>query len=323
MKVASILVLLLIHVLVASGQVSEADHFFPIETSHSYIEFSVKYMGYAKVKGRFADFSGMIYYDDQDISKMSATISAKVESIDTDIDFRDNDLKSDNWFDARQFPMINFQSKRSVATAEGFDVTGDLTMKGITKEVTIHMNKPSGVVKDARSDVQVILTGAARINRIDYKIEGKNWSGIKEGITAVEDNVDLEFSLLAKQIKKDNFKYWVGSVEQPAGKLYAIVKDQGVKAAITEFDKMKAANALKEFALIDASYMLQLEGRGQEAISLLEVNRNAFPDRSLVYQQLGMAYLRAGNRQKAKENFQMSREKDPGNSQVDELLRHF
>jgi polyisoprenoid-binding protein YceI len=121
----------------SQGQDSGADRYFPIEKSHSYIEFSVKYMGYAKVKGRFADFSGMIYYDDKDLSKMSATIGVKVESIDTDLDFRDNDLKSENWFDAKQFPFIQFQGKKSIATSVGFDVTGDLTIKGVKKEVVI------------------------------------------------------------------------------------------------------------------------------------------------------------------------------------------
>lgn len=304
------------------GQVPDADRFFPIETSHSYIEFSVKYMGYAKVKGRFADFSGMIFYDDQDLSKMAATIIVKTESIDTDLEFRDNDLKSENWFDAKQFPTIKFQSTKSTATPQGFDVTGNLTIKGITKEVVINMNKPSGILKDVRSDAQVILTGTTKINRIDFGIEGKKWSGVKEGITAVEDNVDLEFSLLAKQIKKDNFINFVSNPQSPPGKLYAIAKDKGVKDAVTEFEKMKAAGGVKEFALINVAYMLQLEGRNPDAITLLEADRSAFPDAAIVYQRLGLAYLKGGDRKKAKENFQMAIDKDQASAESIELLRH-
>jgi polyisoprenoid-binding protein YceI len=301
------------------AQPAEADRYFPIERSHSYIEFSVKYMGYAKTKGRFADFTGMIYYDDRDISKMSATITVKVESIDTDLDFRDNDLRSEDWFDAKQFPLITFQSRKSVATSAGFDVTGDITIKGVKKEITIHMNKPSGVLKDVRADSQVVLTGTTSIKRTDFNIEGKRWSAIKEGIAAVDDNVDIEFSLLAKQIKKDNFKNWVANVEKPAGKLYSIAKEKGPKAAMEEFTKMKKENAVQSHPMNVAAYMLQLEDHVDDAIQLLEANYAAFPGDVETSEELGFAYMRKGNKKKAKEIFSASDIADPT---VSEVLRH-
>jgi polyisoprenoid-binding protein YceI len=319
MKTALLVTLLLFISLEAFPQQSEADRFFPVERSHSYIEFSVKYMGYAKVKGRFADFSGMIYYDDKDISKMSATITVKVESIDTDLDFRDNDLKSENWFASKEFPLIRFQSRKSVPTSQGFDVTGELTIKGITRDVVIHMNKPSGVVKDARSDAQVILTGTTSIKRSDFNVEGKNWSGVKEGITAVEDNVDLEFSLLGKQIKKDNFRFWVSNLEKPPGKLYALARDKGPTAAIEEFSKMKNENAVQQQALNSAAYMLQLEDRVGDAIQLLEANHAAFHTDAATLHELGFAYLRKGNKERAKEAFKLA---DAGDPVTQEVLRH-
>jgi len=322
MKKASIVLFLFFVCLRSFAQLAEADRFFLIERSHSYIEFSVKYMGYAKTRGHFAEFFGMLYYDEKDVSKISATMTVNVESIDTDVDFRDNDLKSDNWFDANQFPLIRFQSKKSTPTAQGFDVTGDLTIKGITKEVTIHMNKPSGVLKDVRSDSQVIVTGTTSIKRTDFNIEGKNWSAVKEGITAVDDQVDLEFSLLCKQIKKENFKNWVSNLEKPPGKLYTIAKEKGVKAAIDEFNKMRSENAVQQLALNYAGYMFQLEGRVDEGVQLLEANHAAFPDDADVCRELAFAYLRQGNREKAKAMFKTSAEKDPGSPMTQEALRH-
>jgi polyisoprenoid-binding protein YceI len=319
MKTALIVTCFFFVFLQSFGQVAEADRFFPIERSHSYIEFSVKYMGYAKVKGHFADFNGVIYYDDKDISKMSATIVVKVESIDTDLDFRDNDLKSEEWFDAKQFPLITFKSKRSVPTPAGFDVIGDLTIRAVTKETTVHMNKPSGVLKDVRADAQVILTGTTSIKRSEFGIEGKRWSGIKEGITAVEDNIDLEFSLLAKQIKKENFKNWVSNLENPPGKLYTIAKEKGPRAAIEEFTKMRKDNTVQPVALITAAYMLQLENRADDAIQLLEANQAEFPADVKTSQELGFAYLRKGNREKAKQIFSAADVNDPT---VSEALRH-
>lgn len=305
----------------ARSQPAEADRFFPIETSHSYIEFSVKYMGYAKVKGRFADFSGMIYYDDKGLERMSASVVVKVESIDSDLEFRDNDLKSENWFDAKQFPLITFVSKRSVPTANGFDVTGDLTIRGITKEILIHMAKPSGVLKDVRGDSQIIVTGTSRINRVEFGIEGKNWSGIKEGITAVENDIDLEFSLLAKQIKKDNFKNWVSNPQMAPTTIYNAAS-RSLAAATIEFEKLKEERNLTENTLITVGYMLQLEGKTKDAITILEQNTKAFPEATRAYQELGLAYLRSGNKSKAKENLQIAVQKDAANAQASELLRH-
>src|SRR5579871_6933445 len=99
--------------------------FYPIDAGHSYIEFSIKYMGYAKVKGRFGDFSGLFRYNEKELTQTSVTLTIKTESIDSDLDFRDNDLKSENWFDAKQFPRITFSSKNIKARKDGFDVIGD------------------------------------------------------------------------------------------------------------------------------------------------------------------------------------------------------
>src|SRR3954462_3152882 len=89
------------------------DQLFPIEASHSYVEFTITYMGYARFKGRFSDFSGLIRYDQKDPSRTSASLSIKTESIHTDNDFRDKDLKSENWFDVAKYPTIVFISKKT------------------------------------------------------------------------------------------------------------------------------------------------------------------------------------------------------------------
>lgn len=124
--------------------------FYPIENSHSYVEFSVKYMGYAKVKGNFEKFSGTFKYDENDITKTSLSLSIVANSIDTDHNWRDKDLKSKGWFDVEKFPSLTFVSTKVIATDSGFDVVGNLTIKGITKEVIIKMNPASGVLKDTR-----------------------------------------------------------------------------------------------------------------------------------------------------------------------------
>src|SRR5258708_4171571 len=144
--------LLQLFCLVALGQQRNPtiDQFFPIDQGHSYIEFSVKYMGYAKVKGRFSDFSGLVRYDEKNVLNTSVSLLLKTESIDTDLDFRDNDLKSENWFDAKKFPTILFKSKTVKKAGEGLEIMGDLTIKAVTKEVTLRLDPPSGILKDVR-----------------------------------------------------------------------------------------------------------------------------------------------------------------------------
>jgi len=296
--------------------------FYPVDAGHSYLEFSIKYMGYAKVKGRFGEFSGMFRYDDSDLSNTSVTLVIKVESIDSDLEFRDNDLKSENWFDAKKFPMITFKSKNITKRKDCFDVTGDLTMKDVTKEVLLHLDPPSGVLKDVRGDAQVIFTGNTSLNRNDFGVEGKRWSAVKEGITAVDSGVKIEFSILGKQLKAANFSNWVRDDQKPAGKLYKLIKEQGVAAGVTEFQKMRTENAVDENALSAAGRMLLLEGKTEDAIKVFETNRDAFSTSSSVQFNLGEAYATKGDWNKAKASFDAALKLDPMNSKALEVLRH-
>src|SRR5262249_3286593 len=87
---------------------------YPIDTGHSYIGFSIKYMGFAHVRGRFTNFSGTFRFVEKDITKSSATVIIKADSINTDLEIRDKDLKSPNWFDVEKYPLIKFQTKKII-----------------------------------------------------------------------------------------------------------------------------------------------------------------------------------------------------------------
>lgn len=184
------------------------------------------------------------------------------------------------------------------------------------------MDSPSGVLKDVRGDVQVIFTGTASLNRNDFGVEGKRWSAVKEGITAVDSEVRIEFSMLGKQLKAANFSNWVRDEQKPAGKLYKLIKDQGVNVGLDEFRKMKTENAVDENALNTAGRMLLLEGKTDDAIIVLDANRGAFPSSSNVQFNAGEAYATKGDWNKAKECFGQSLKLDPMNSKAIEVLRH-
>jgi polyisoprenoid-binding protein YceI len=297
------------------------NQFFPIERSHSYVEFSIKYMGAAKVRGRFADFSGIIFYDEKSLASTSVSVTIKTASINTDLEFRDNDLRSANWFDAAKYPAILFQSKSAVKTATGFDITGDITIKGVMKEIVLHMEPPSPVMKDVRADIQVVFTGTTRLDRTIFGVEGKNWSAVKEGITAVDNEVTIEVSMLGKQAQRANYTNRFKDPEQPTGKMYKVILEQGVDAGIADFDKMKATTT-DAGTLDTVGKMLRLEGKTTEAMRVFEHNRQLFPDSPLVYMSLGETYIIMGNVALAREQFTQVLVKDPLNVISREYLRH-
>lgn len=299
---------------------------YPVERSHSYVGFSIKYMGYAMVKGRFANFDGTIRYDENDLSKTSVSFMVDVASIDTDNDWRDGDLKSDNWFDAETYPQMTFVSQRVEETDGGFNVIGDLTIKDVTKSVTIKMEPPSGVLKDVRGDKQVIFNGSFTINRKEYGVAGENWSKIKEGIAGVGDEAHIELIILGKQIQEANFRNRMGNPERPHNKIYQAAANDGVAAALQIFQNMKAQadeeNPVSPNTLNIAAYMLLKEGKYDRALPLFEANMKAFPDNANVYDSYAEALAWSGKLKEANKYYQMAAEKDPANWHAREILRH-
>jgi polyisoprenoid-binding protein YceI len=317
------LLLLVIISFSAIGQGNlKLDQLFPIDAGHSYVEFSIPYMGYAKVKGRFADFNGMVRYDKDNLASTSVSLAIKTESIDTDLDFRDKDLKSENWMDAVKFPTIIFKSKKINKTGSGFDLTGDLTIKGITKEVVLKMNLPSGVMKDVRADLQVIFSGTTMIDRTAFGIEGKNWSAVKEGVAGVGNEVAIEVSILGKQPQPKNFENRV-KFTPGAGKVYQLIKEKSLQAGLDEFKNLKDSQSPDFTANVLASIgmLFRLEGKLDDAQTLYDLNKVTFPDRWEVYYSLGELSLLRGERDKARAYFEEALKRDPENVRIMEVLR--
>ena len=270
---------------------------FSVESEHSYVGFSIRYMGYAMVRGRFSDFQGSLRYVEKDLSKTSITLSIEVNSIDTGNEGRDKDLKSKNWFDAVAYPKIYFISNKTERTPSGLRITGDLTMRGITKIIAVSLDKPSGVVKDGRGDSQIIFTGSLTLNRRDFGVEGRNWDGFKEGVIGVSDQVSIELTILGKRINAGNFIYWVNDPTSPQGRIYALAKNKGVESAIKEFEAMRSAQGSKvnEETLNTAGYMLLKENKVNDALVLFKKNVEVFPQLAMVYDSYAEALATLGN----------------------------
>ena len=177
--------------LLTSSVVFAADT-YTVDPAHTSFGFTVRHMMISNVPGSFDKFSGQIIYSPTDLANAKADISIDVSSINTHIDKRDAHLKSPDFFDAAKFPTITFVSTKFTSTA----ITGNLTMKGVTKEVTIPVTI-SGPVKTMMGTQAIGITGAVTINRQDY---GVNWNKtLDQGGVAVSDDVNITISIEADQ----------------------------------------------------------------------------------------------------------------------------
>ncbi|MBF0504343.1 MAG: polyisoprenoid-binding protein [Candidatus Omnitrophica bacterium] len=165
---------------------------YTIDPAHTTFGFTVKHMMISNVPGNFDKFEGQITYSPADLNNAKANITIDVSSINTRIDKRDAHLKSPDFFDAEKFPKITFVSTKFTSSA----ITGHLTMKGVTREVTIPVTI-SGPVKTMMGSQAIGITGSVTVNRQDY---GINWNKIlDQGGVAVSNDVLVNISIEADQ----------------------------------------------------------------------------------------------------------------------------
>ena len=182
--------------LAMSGTAAE----WSVDPNHSQAGFAVKHMMVSTVHGSFNGLKGTVTYDPAhpDASKADLTIDAT--TLDTRNDMRDKDLKSDHFFDVAKFPTITFVSTKAESVAEGkLKITGDMTLHGVTKEVTWLVDGPAAAVKDPKGNRHTGATATTTINRKDF---GLTWNKTLDGGGAmVGDTVDLsvEVELVEKK----------------------------------------------------------------------------------------------------------------------------
>jgi len=167
-----------------------------IDSAHSSAEFSVKHMMVSTAKGRFDKITGTLNLDDKNPTKSTVDIAIDPTTIDTHEPKRDGHLKSPDFFDVAKFPTITFKStKIEKAGKAKFKVTGDLTMHGVTKPVTLSIEGPTPGMKNPFGSISSGVSATGKINRKDW---GLTWNKPLEaagGVLVGDDvtiNVDLE-----------------------------------------------------------------------------------------------------------------------------------
>jgi polyisoprenoid-binding protein YceI len=165
-----------------------------IDTAHSSAQFSVKHLMVSTVRGDFGKTTGTIEFDGKNVSSIKVNATIDATSINTRNEGRDKHLKSADFFDVEKFPTITFTSKSVAAAGAGkFKVTGDLTMRGVTKQVVLDVEGPSAEIKGMRGETRVGATATTTINRQDF---GVSWSrALDGGGVVVSDQVQITIDL--------------------------------------------------------------------------------------------------------------------------------
>jgi len=138
---------------------------------HSGIDFTVRHLLVSKVRGRFTRWTGSFAFDEEDISKSNVEVSIDVASVDTNESSRDTHLRSGDFFDAEAHPKMTFESRR--VEPKGSDlllVTGDLTLRGVTKEVQLHVERGGVMAKDPWGKRRAGFVATTKINRKDFGV---------------------------------------------------------------------------------------------------------------------------------------------------------
>ena len=171
----------------AAAPASAADTWV-VDASHTNVDFSVRHMMITNVKGSFTTFEGTLEYDPKQVTKTKIQGTVDVASVDTDDAKRDEHLRSPDFFDVATHPKMTFESTKVIKDGDGYVAVGNLTLRGVTKEVRMPVEF-SGPIKDPWGNHRIGFSASTTINRQDF---GVKWNKtLDAGGAVVGDKVRI------------------------------------------------------------------------------------------------------------------------------------
>jgi polyisoprenoid-binding protein YceI len=165
-----------------------------LDPSHTTIEFAAKHMMITTVKGRFVDVEGTIVADEQNFADSEVTATMKAASIDTRSEQRDTHLRSADFLDVEHYPEVTFKSTRIEGTKEEFKLTGNLTVRGTTRPITLDVTY-EGSGKDPWGGTRASFSAHGKFDRRDY---GLTWNvALETGGILVSNEVKINIEAQA------------------------------------------------------------------------------------------------------------------------------
>jgi len=172
---------------------------FELDPSHSRVTFSVRHMMVSNTRGQFGKFTGQVFLDEANPAASNVTVDIDTTTIDTTDPKRDEHLRSPEFFDVKKFPKMTFKSTEVSRAGQGYKVVGNLTIKDVTKPVTLTVDS---IVKETKDPWGMVRRGTHASAKIDRKEFGLTWNkALETGGVAVGDEVTLDLEI--ELIKKD------------------------------------------------------------------------------------------------------------------------
>jgi polyisoprenoid-binding protein YceI len=166
---------------------------YQIDAAHSHVQFSVRHLMVSNVKGTFSGVTGTVTYDPDKPEQTSIDASVDVNTVNTNDEKRDGHLKSPDFFDVAQYPVMTFKGTNVESSGDSHKVTGDLTLHGVTKEVTLTVEDVSEETKDPWGNLRIGANAKGKVKRSDF---GLTWNAALEtGGVMISDEVKIEFEL--------------------------------------------------------------------------------------------------------------------------------
>ena len=172
---------------------------YEMDPAHSSFQFKIRHLTVSNVSGNFSKFRGVVMIDDRDITQLRVEVTIDAASINTDHAQRDEHLRGPDFFDVAKHPTLTFVSRKVIkADGERLKVTGDLTIHGVTREITVDVEGPTAEVKDPSGKLRRGATATTKINRKDF---GLNWNKVLDSgglVVGDEVNIYVEVELVRK-----------------------------------------------------------------------------------------------------------------------------
>lgn len=161
-----------------------------IDPKHSSAQFAVTHLMISTVRGEFHQVNGTVVVDDSDLSKSSVNVTIDTSTVDTREPDRDKHLMSPDFFDVAKYPTMTFRSTKVESAGRGeLKVTGDLTIRGVAKQVVLEVTTPKPAIKDPWGLQRTAVSGSTKVNRQDF---GVAWNKtLDSGGVVVGDNVTI------------------------------------------------------------------------------------------------------------------------------------
>ena len=298
---------------------------YEADAAHSQLSFTAKYMGVVDVQGRFREFRGTLMYVPDEPARSTVSVVIAAGSLDTGNKTRDKDLRGPDFFDAARYPVLRFSSTRTEVRGAGFAMTGDLTIRNVTKRVTLEVERVHPETKDAMGATRIGFVGRTQVNRRDFGVVGsKFWNNeFAPGRFAIADSVRLElvFEAMVEDLARRTLD--PGRKRPFVDSLVAVAKARGAKSAAHALRDARAsgtydlsANAL----LLAAGRLLQANGAGS-AVEILVQAAEMYPKSAEVAALLAEAHLAAGQRDAALQAGRRALTLDPWHPGARETVR--